>query len=379
MPDATALNFGPLLGQAARAGRSRVRYREGKALLTRARSRTCTRPDGNFDSAGLAHRWATVAVAGTGLPDGVRDRAAGAIEADTTIILAEAHGDLAALCGAQLERTIWAGTGGNYALRAIGLEALRRGGEVIRFAHGGAAGLDDYLCIGSFIDLLPSSRFVVATDALAGVVAHRRRAIGSPSWATADIAGGGGDPVFRAVPARNAGSGGSRPRVLYVTTLFTGAAQHLPPTLPDALYYDWQLRLLESLQGLPFDVLVKPHPENLVLWNRQPLGERAVCDNRLFRTALAEADVLLFDFTLTTAFWEALCSDRPVVILDPAGERLNPDLAGLFDARCRRVPVSHDDRNRPVVDREALAAALAAAALRPADPMPFRALLAGDA
>lgn len=378
-PQSSALNFGPLLRQAASVGARRVRYREGAALLARARAGAARGGSSGLDVEALAVRWTTAVLDGAGLPDAVRGRAAAVIGTDTARALAEAEADLAALAQVAIGDEVWAGSGGNYALRAIGLAVLRRGGTVTRFAHGGAAGLDDYIRLGSFIDLLPSSRFVVATQRLAEVVADRRRADPSVAYAGADVAGASGDPVFRAVPARNPGSGQRRPRVLYVTTLFTGTTQHLPPTLADPVYFDWQLRLLDMLRTFPCELVVKPHPENHVLWNRQPIEPHAVCDNRPFRTALAEADVLLFDFALTTAFWEALCSDRPVVLVQPAGERLNPALRDLYAARLKRVDVRHDERNRPTVDSAALAAALADAAGQAVDPAPFRALLAGDA
>src|SRR5258708_453316 len=39
--------------------------------------------------------------------------------------------------------SLWSGTGGYYPARVLGLEVLRRGGKVTRFAHGGGAGIVD--------------------------------------------------------------------------------------------------------------------------------------------------------------------------------------------------------------------------------------------
>ena len=78
-----------------------------------------------------------------------------------------------------------------------------------------------------------------------------------------------------------------------------------------------------------------------------------------------------------TTFSEALCTNRPVVLLDRAEQYpINPALAPELARRCRIVPVSFDATGRMRFDPGQLAAAITGGAGE-ADPGYFRRLLAG--
>jgi hypothetical protein len=134
---------------------------------------------------------------------------------------------------------------------------------------------------------------------------------------------------------------------------------------------------MDALGALDVEAWCKPHPENIVLSGIQPLPSFYRAMDVPFDAALARADVVVFDYCLSTSFWEAACSDRPIVLMDLAGTRWHPRIASMIDRRCLRVDVACDSRNRPTFDPAALADAVATA--RPADPDEFRSLLAGDA
>jgi hypothetical protein len=252
---------------------------------------------------------------------------------------------------------------------------MRRGGSVRRFAHGGAIALDGYADTHAVVDMAATSRFTMATPA-ALLLLRDARIESSFDRHLPTFDALTGDPKFRAVPRVGRRPPSRRPTVLYVGTAFAGQLVHIPPVPPDAVYFDWQCRLLDALKGLDAEVYCKPHPENLILSGVQPLPVLYPALDMPFGKALAQADVVVFDYCLSTSFWETLCSDRPVVLLDVARARWHPAVDAMLSRRCMRLAVTYDAGNRPQFDAAALAGAVLAA--KPADPAEFRTLLAGD-
>lgn len=371
-PEAHVLSTGGLLIEAA-SGHS-LSYASPGEILGQARAAGAAK---RIDAAPLAAGWGAHLASALEIPEAMRARAIDLVRAQAEPALARADGDLAGLAiSSEVPTCAWAGSAGSYATRAIGIEILRRGGTVRRFAHGGAVGLDDYGATHALVDMAATSRYTVATPGVRALLVDSGIAAkfdGPPP--TFDAVAG--DPKFRAVARRGRPRAAGRPTVLYVGTAFAGPLVHVPPVPPDAVYFDWQCRLMDALGALDADVWCKPHPENLVLSGTQPLPTLYRALEAPFGEALARADVVVFDYALSTSFWETLCSDRPVVLMDLAGTRWRPEIDAAIARRCIRIEIAYDDRNRPVLDAEKLADAIASA--RPADPGEFRRLLAGDA
>jgi hypothetical protein len=128
---------------------------------------------------------------------------------------------------------------------------------------------------------------------------------------------------------------------------------------------------LSALRCLPVDLRHKPHPGGLLRGNPTFLEGYAPILTGLFEQALADTDVVVIDLAATTTLSIAMCSDRPIVLLDfgcmPFNDRVRDEVA----RRCRIVPVVCDDRNRFIVDEEALAEAVCGGPDRE-DPSFFR-------
>ena len=77
----------------------------------------------------------------------------------------------------------------------------------------------------------------------------------------------------------------------------------------------------------------------------------------------------------STTFVEALCTRRPVVLIDRF-YAINPAVRPAIEARCRIVPARADAQNRLRVDADTLRAAIFDAP-READPAYFRRLTVG--
>lgn len=369
-PEAEAVSHNTMLREAARD--TRVRFVQGERLLDAARRGGAARGP---DMRGVAETMTDVFTSGF---DPAMARRLDAIAAPKIAgHLAAASDDLAALANARVPRHVWSGSAGGYAARALGLEAMRRGGEAVRFDHGGAAGMLDNPDSLTLRETSASSRFVAATEAIAEICRASDRARPIPGLAQAKIAGGAGEPHFRQAKSLPRAPGGPRPRAVYATGAVYGFRQIFPPVPRDTVYLDWQMRLAQMLLSLPADITLKPHPEGIFRGKVHPLTALGPSTPARFETVMAGADIFVFDFPLSTAFWTALCSDRPVVFVDLGLVSFHPQIRRMIGARCRVVTARWDENNLPVVEKGALEAAIFARGAP--DPSPFGALLAGTA
>ena len=376
-PTALAVSHNTLLRDCAACGDKRVAFRHGEGLLESIRARSGDVPP-LVDTEPLVASVIDVLVQSVGLEQPYLQRLLQLAAIRARTFLAQAARDLARLDRwDQAPQALWSGTGGYYPARALGLAVLRHDGAVTRFAHGGGVGMIDMPEAVAFIELAASSRFVTATLDVAEIVKRQGVPDLVQPFRQIEVVGHTGDPMFAQMPRRSAKTRGARPRVVYVSSVLRGFRQYMPPTLPDVVYLDWQMRLATLLQELPLELVCKPHPEGLMYGQRHPLADVAPTSDAPFETLVDGADVFLFDYPQSTTFWESLCTDRPVVLIDLGTSPFNPAVELLIAERCCIIKATYDQDNRPQVDREALAGAILDGPAE-ADPAPFRRLLAGE-
>lgn len=272
-----------------------------------------------------------------------------------------------------LPKHIVSGSGGGYSPRAIGLEVLRRGGDVERFDHGGPIGLvqlDEHV---HMMELQPSTGFVVAGRRKADLVSSMQRRL---ARSTTEIRSGHGDPHFSAAPRHSARRRGARRRVVYATALLRGDAQRLQPLLPDRAYLAWQRRVLQALADPTLDVFLKPHPWDLKPGVAHPLSGDARILTQPVEQLLDDTDVFVFDYPQTTALWTAACTDRPIVFLDLGISEWEPEVSTRLRERFLHVPVRYSE-NGPMFDSGTLRTTVADAPTS-VDSSWIRSVLAGD-
>lgn len=371
-PDTIVLSQNSLLRSEIAATDSRFRHIDAAVILRQA---PAARADEFPELKTFARQWANDLADDAALEGAEKDRLSAQLYATILSALQQADSDLARLAGLpKLPNRVWAATGGRYPTRAVSIACQQRGGEVVRFAHGGAPVFDGYPQILSYVDFMPCTTFVAPTEGAADIVRTR---LPAAVTARSQVVGGSGDPLF-ATPRHTRKAPASRPIVVYCPTIFVGSICHFPPVLPDPVYLDWQLRLVETLSTMPIDLKGRPHPENIMLSGRQPLDTQLETIGGSFADVVEQADALVFDWPLSTSFWEALCSDCRVILLNVCNTAFNPAVMSLIRERCTIVETGIDDRNRPSVERDTLADALQFSEAVP-DPSPIRALLAGAA
>lgn len=376
-PSALAVSHNHLLRQVAADRGERLGFDHANLLLDRAR-KAAGPVAPVIEVAPLARRIAGILAEQPGLDPVRRARLVRLIEAAAEQLLTRAATDLAVLGRwRRPPRTLWSGTGGYYPARALGLEVLRRGGTVTRFAHGGSAGMTDAIEPLALGELAVSTRFVVDTpERAANIIALGGLDLVS-GFSDVEVVGHTSDLAFAAPVEPAPRRAGTPPRVLYVSTAFLGFRIGHPPFLPDTVYLDWQLRLAGRLLEMPLDLLCQPHPEGELYGRRHPLADVAPTSTRLFEEVMDEADIFLFDWPHSTTFWVALCTDRPVVYVDFGLTGFVPRVRELIERRCRVVPAVYDANNLPQVDTAALERAILDGPAH-ADGSPFRRLLGGQ-
>ena len=372
-PAAVAISHNTLLRkEAARAGRA-IGFRHAELILSSALQRAGVMRTQAHDVKPLALAILSDAVA----EEPYRSRAAALLQAVAEPHLAVAMRDIQVLRGVRLPDAVWAGSGGVYAPRAIGIEVMRRGGPVVRYDHGKPKGFVEGREIDALTEFAVSTEFVTATEGAAALARRYSDESLLPWTRHPQIRGLDGDPTFaRLPPVRSARATSGRLRVVYAPTQLLGFRQLLPAQQPDVIYLNWQMQVAEALADLPVELTCQPHPEGLFKGRPHPLASvaKAICGN--FDAQLETADVLVFDYPSTTAMWEAACTDASIVFLDVGAGKMTPVVERLFRERARVIDVGYDDRNRPVLDKTALADAVLGAPA-PVDPMPLRHLLVG--
>lgn len=254
---------------------------------------------------------------------------------------------------------LWSGTGGNFMARLLGLESMRRGGEVVRHAHGSPS-TSSLMRNAPFqlIELMVSTRFCVAGENYARAVSTDGALNLVPEWQRASVVAGKGVAVATRPGRKSRPPAGKRLKVLYAPTLFRGMLQYLSPDVPDPVYLDWQRRLVAQLQELPVELVCKTHPLLLDALDRHPLGDLITLSNTPFETLLQEVDVVLLDYYKTSTFSQAASTDLPMVLLDINGLVFRSKFEAPLHRRCRILRAGYDELNRPVVATDALEEAL---------------------
>ncbi len=374
-PDILAISHNTLLHRAASRSGERIGFRHADLIL--ADARRSHGADAELDAGDIAKALAGVLLGEGLVEEPLSGRALTLLETMAAPHLRRAMRDIGALRKTGLPSRIWSGSGGLYAPRAIGLEVLRRGGEVARFDHGKPKGFVESRDFDAVVEYSVSSKFIVATGATADI-SRRYSDLDLVSWRkNVAIDGLDGDPTFASIEAKRPARSGKL-RVVYAPTQLLGFRQLLPVQQPDVIYLDWQMRMVEALRALPVEFICQPHPEGLFGGKPHPLDGMADVRRGQFEEQLRSADVFVFDYPSTTTMWQAACTDAKIVYLDMGSGVMTPEVAAAFAERGTILPVAFDMANRPLLDNAALRDAVLSRQ-EPADPSAIRRLLAGTA
>ena len=366
-----AVTFNALMRRQARDQRPGLDYCEPRRLLNRARARAAGVAIPG-EAAAAAERVADALVALPELAPPYAGRLRVLVANMARAAFAAAARDLVGL--GSLRRFplhVWSGTAGSYPARLIGQEAMRRGGRADRFDHGGSSGITSPAHSLALNELSVSSRFVMATGQLAAIVRSDHGGDGA-----CEIAGADGFPHLLGLPLDSRRPAADRPRVMYLSSFSRSDRKNPTHSMPQRVCDDWSRRIAARIAALPVELRCQPHPASFPPTGEHPLAAIAPVGRRPFEEGMEWADVFVCDVANSTAFWEVLCSDRPVVFLDLGFTKLAREIDAMLGARCRVLRAAYDDANLPQIAGGELADAVMD--LAAPDPSAFRALLMGD-
>jgi hypothetical protein len=109
---------------------------------------------------------------------------------------------------------------------------------------------------------------------------------------------------------------------------------------------------------MPIDLVCRPHPGGVFAGKPHPLSKSAYVPPQPFEQLISDIDVLVTDSPFSRVLCEALCTDKPIVYLDPGHDYFCDDVLPLVKERCTVIDLEYDSRGLPQVDAGQLETAL---------------------
>ena len=359
-PTATTIAINPLIASAFGQPGNRIRFAYPERFLHGSKPAPAVSPY-RIDVEDLAQRLATHLVSVQTLDEEIRRRLYFLVERECRHALKTVRDHLGQVSTIRkLPNVLWSGTGGRYLNRLIGIEQMRRGNRIKRFAHGAMASLLLKRSeLATLTEFSVSSEFVFASSKFLGLI----RQIGvlddvpgrfSCTYSALDLAPAGPAAAGRGEAKR------SRRRVLYAPTLPRGFGLYQSPDLRESLYIDWRLKLIQRLKQMPVDLVVKFHPAETRTGFRHPVPEQVEITEIPFEELLEEVDVVVLDYFKTSTLPLAMCTTKPVVLIDIDHSDFRREFAVELEKRCRIIASGYSVENLPSVDGAALEEAVCA-------------------
>ena len=144
--------------------------------------------------------------------------------------------------------------------------------------------------------------------------------------------------------------------ILYVSPIYRGWRQSNPITTSDPVQLDWENHLIEQLQRLTYEFDVQFHPEGIFKNKNHPFLKFKKNSNLFFESTFVKYDLLIFDWCRSTTFWTALCSNKPIIIIEKGYSYKNyffsESIKKEIEKRVVFIRASCDKKNRLRIDRK---------------------------
>jgi hypothetical protein len=252
--------------------------------------------------------------------------------------------------------TLVTGTGSGYPARLMAYQSLLEGHRVIRTAHGGDPPMFDDVLWPS-IEFPFATKYIVngAVGAESLTESIKRRSESVLHNYTGSVVGVGSELHSRIREVASESPTGNVKTVSVITASLTGMIRVVPRMkLHDVVYLEWHRRLLSSIKQLGYEVISKRHPKASLA------GQRIfsdIADEELISTPMKaieqRTDAYVIDFG-ASAFMEALCTLKPVILIDMGIRKLKPEARAAISESAVIISSSFDDRNRVVIDENEL-------------------------
>ncbi|WP_417845199.1 hypothetical protein [Thalassospira povalilytica] len=256
--------------------------------------------------------------------------------------------------GKMLPNELWLGSGGNLYNRTLARAAQKQGKRVVSFDHGSGSGWIDIPLV-RLIDVDFCDNYLSFTEGQAAGIARLRRQSLKVTRATDPQIGVSPFPLFARPRLADERQKSSRPRAMYVPSIYEAGMTLVPPLIAEMPAIDFQVKLLCGLRDLGYDVVLKPHPECRVgVPNALLEVTGAQLEVRRFEEVCNESDVLLFDYLTTSAIRSAFFTKTSLVLIDHGRVPIQPEAMLELEERAAFFQVERDVENRPIFSNEHL-------------------------
>ncbi len=275
----------------------------------------------------------------------------------------------------KLPRRLWIGSSGQIWSRILAHAVRSAEGEITGHDHGAGIGFLR-ANVKAINDFEVVNQFLTFTDMqVKGIErTYRDDIVVRPDRPRIGVAPGARLLSFPPAKSRQGPPIGKK--VMIVTSYFSGSGVAIYPGESDYVRLDWYARLIVWLRSKGFEVLLKPHPECVY---GIPQALRSLADDCVlhepFGKIWEKADILLYDYPLSTSFGEGLFHDRPIVFVGFQLNSFDRVALDLLSLRCAIVEGYKDENGRRQVDWSALSEAFTTAP-KLSDPAFFEAYLA---
>ena len=243
-------------------------------------------------------------------------------------------------------------TAGGFESRLISHVFQRNNLPVVRFTHGGERGLIDdprwHYSELMFADLYLVHGHIEATQ-VNEAVARKTSSLTSSNLKAVGIGS-----IFHSRLRDTDSKSSPTDRIRNVMVVPASLTNEIRPafasTGEEAVYLEWHLRLLKFLRDSEYNVVSKRHPKGYYASTKlfDGYAHQEITDQS-FTELTRTADAFVFDFA-ASAFMEALCTNKPVVLIDIPMRPLLASGRRDLEKICTIVPAEYDDDNRIVVD-----------------------------
>ncbi len=262
-----------------------------------------------------------------------------------------------------IPKNLWMGTGSNYYNRLLAKLVRDKNGIVTCFEHGEPKSIykDTFLGYG---ELGLCNRYMTYTKQSAELY--------KDSWAdTIKLQNqmpkiitpyGCGKPYLQIVFKRygkNKTISYKGKKVVYIANAFRNdlvSYYVLKPT--DVVCLEWQRYLSKVLSESGYEIAFKMHPEGILVNRSFAAFEDMNYLDGKFEDILDRDNILIFDHTGSTALTIAVCTNKPIVLIDDGLLSLHVEARKHLATRCAIVDGYFDDKNRFRVEKDKLQEAL---------------------
>jgi hypothetical protein len=115
------------------------------------------------------------------------------------------------------------------------------------------------------------------------------------------------------------------------------------------------------LQNLPIELICRPHPGGVFAGKAHPLCRAHSIPDKSFEKLIDDIDIVVTDSPFSRVLCHALCTEKPIVYLDPGYDYFCEAVLPLVRKRCTMIDLHYDSRGLPQVDAEQLKSAVLSA------------------